>query len=477
MSARLFACYTLIAEHQPQNPQQTPPPQGRMTRRGQSSKLPILKVLQAFVHIESSSLGQTVEKKTVQFSAYDGSSTKPPRDSVLGSHVPRHANIDAMVQAMEEVNRLVSHTSSEEGKKEIIASLQGLGSFLNKLEALEEGTALRKVCAKSMPFRWVQLRFRKAALMYRQDINKLWQCLQHGTTLIASNQQLNLEKKLAESLGRAIRYHLRRYFNPIYGTVIEDPSMEEAAFKRQSKIYEILQMKLPEWYNVGSDSAVVDGSVSSVLGLAVETIIEYFGTEPFLEKDFQVPPIPDEFCCEPPSRRGIKSKRMSKEDVDVLLEDTSKAQGFLAASKACRFLAELKNWPGVKEEIARLGGWSIVEKSAKQFDSFRLDRLSPNDAHFVVLQNMDLALERFEQCWIAWEQAANTCTEALDGLWARFDCSTKSNAKKEKHPEIDILANLLLDGLKTHMFPHIAEPEPYYEEEAEESFDASEAEE
>jgi hypothetical protein len=42
-------------------------------------------------------------------------------------------------------------------------------------------------------------------------------CLQNSTTLKEADVQLNLEKKLAESLGRAIRYHLRRFFNSIYG--------------------------------------------------------------------------------------------------------------------------------------------------------------------------------------------------------------------------------------------------------------------
>lgn len=447
-----------------------------MTRRGQSSKLPIRKVLQALVHVECSSLGQTVERKTVQFSAYDGSSTKPPRDSVLGSHVPRHANIDAMVSALEEVNRLlVTASNGGDGKKEILSSLQGLSAFLTKVASGDEGESLRNVCAKSMPFRWTSQRFRKAAQMYRQDVSKLCQCLQTNQTLTEANVQLNLEKKLAESLGRAIRYHLRRYFNPIYGTITEDPAIQEAAFKRQSKIYEILQMRLPEWYEVGNDSAVADGSVSAVIGLAVETITEHFGTEPFLKDDFQVPPIPDDFCVGPASRRGVKSRSMSPDDVEALMSDTSNAQGFLAASKACRFLAELKNWPGVKEEIARLGGWSIVEKSARQFHTFHLERLSPNDAHFVLLKNMDKALEQFEQCWTAMEEAATKCTDALDELWARFDCSTKSTSKKEKHPEIEILANMLIDGLKTHMFPHIAAPEPYREEE-EDDFDREEVE-
>jgi hypothetical protein len=99
-----------------------------------------------------------------------------------------------------------------------VASMQSLGMFLKQVEHADDGKAVRgQLCAKSMPFQWVPRRFQKAARLYRLDIEKLCQCLQNSTTLKEADVQLNLEKKLAESLGRAIRYHLRRFFNSIYG--------------------------------------------------------------------------------------------------------------------------------------------------------------------------------------------------------------------------------------------------------------------
>ena len=454
MSARLFACYTLVSEQSDES--------GHATRRDQSTKLPILQLLQSMVHVESSSLGQTVEHKTVQFSAYEGSATRPPRDSVLGSHVPRHVNINAMVHALDQVNNLLE-SGQEKGEVLIIlilASLQGLSAFLTKLESNEDGKALRQVCAKSMPFRWIPERFQKAAKLYRRDVDKICQCLENNASLKEADVQLNLEKKLADSLGRAIRFHLRRFFNSIYGKVIQDPGSAEPAFKRQSKIHEIMQMTLPGWYaGGGSDSAVADGSVSAVFSLAIETIEGHFGKDPFLAKHFHVPTIPDVFCNSEASQRGLgrTCTMISEQDIETIVSDTSAAQGFLAGAKACRFLTELKNWPGVREDIARLGGWSIVERCAQQFHTFDLVRLSPHDAHFCLLADMFLLLDRVELCWNAMEQASKDCTIALNQQWARFDCDNSS--KRRRFPVVEIVKDLLLEGLKAHMFPNIEEPE------------------
>ena len=454
MSARLFACYTLVSEL----PQSNEHPPGRTTRRGKSSQHPILSLLQSLVHVESSSLGHTVEKKTVQFSAYEGSATRPPRDSVLGSHVPRHVNINAMVSALEQVNAMLCQ--SENDRKETLDCLQALSTFLNQIECAEEGKRLRDVCAKSMPFRWDPQRFRKAARLYHRDVEKLCQCMETNASLSEADVQLNLEKKLAESLGRAIRYHLRRFFNSIYGKVIEDPGLTEAPFRRQSKIHEILRMTLPSWYCAGAHSAVADGSISSVFALAIETIEREFGVEPFLALEFKVPDIPDSFCQSEASQRGLGGRAktsLPESDVETILSETCAAQGFLAGAKACRFVTELLTWPGVDAEINRLGGWGIIEQCAKQFRDFHLDRVSPHEVHFVLLSDMMQLRERVQQCEQAMEHALNECTTALNDQWLRFDCD---NTKKGKSvPIIGILRDLLLEGLKAHMFPTVAKPD------------------
>lgn len=473
MSSRLFACYTLVAEQESvvQSKDDTP----RMTRRRHSLQLPILKLLQAFVDVESSSLGSgNVEKRTVQFSAYDGSSTKPPRDSVLGSHGPRHQNIEAMVKGLTVVQELLQQGDERET---VLSSLESLRTFLAKVESREDGKALRAICNKSMPIEWEAARFIKAARLYRQDIAGIHKALFQSMTLRESNVQLNLEKKLAESLGRAIRYHLRRLFNPVYGTVIEDKSVNDAAFKRQSNISGIVQMYLPDWYAASADSAVSDGSVAAIVGLALETIASDIGLQHFLANEFEVPSLPQDFFDSAASQQGVGSRPAPENDFDTILEETNSAISFLSGAKACRFLQELMSFPEVSDEINRLGGWRIVERLAKQFRSFHLDRLSPNDAHFVILEDVSSLLDRAEQYWIATKETADVCTDALNDQWERFDCDTKSTLRRDKYPEIDAVELMLREGLKRHMFPFIAEPTDVFEyedvEEEEDNEDGS----
>ncbi|KAI2502199.1 hypothetical protein MHU86_12251 [Fragilaria crotonensis] len=282
-----------------------------------------------------------------------------------------------------------------------------------------------------MPFHWDPQRFRKAARLYHRDVEKLCQCMENNASLNEADVQLNLEKKLAESLGRAIRYHLRRFFNSIYGRVIEDPGLTEAPFKRQSKIHEILRMTLPSWYNAE---------------LIRQLLMDLFR----LSSRWQLKQLNRGLC-------GRSKASLSESDVETILSETCAAQGFLAGGKACRFVSELLNWPGVNEEITRLGGWGIIEQCAKQFRAFHLDRVSPHEVHFVLLSDMALLRERVQQCEQAMQHALERCTTALNDQWVRFDCD---NTKKGKSvPIICVLRDLLLEGLKAHMFPNVAKPE------------------
>jgi len=515
MSARIFACFTIYSEQHRSHgidpigtsiskfaPMKNDTPT-RRAKRNNSSNIPILSFLQALVQVESSALGATpVQRKTVQFSAFDGSSTRPPRDSIMGSHVSRQMNINAMVYALKEIHSLLllPHNHNMERHNAVLYSLQALRQFLMMLETNKktykneydynnDNEKLRLECAKSMPFEWDPNRFKKAAGLYRQDVEKICNCLERQrevqekaaptqqTSLHEFNVMLYLETKLAESIGRTIRFHLRRIFNPIYGIVIIDESFEEEeegspsddVFKRPSNMSQIIQMRHPEWYSPGSNSAVADGSVSSVLSLAVETIVNYFGFDTFFsEKEFVMPSIPDGFCKSAAAMRGIPrnsiGEPLPKEDLQAIIADTVEAQRFLAGAKACGFIRDLLHWPGVEEEVNRLGGWNIIEQCAKQFHSLRLGRLSPNDAHLAVFKNVrDFAI-RVDKCWSQVKKATDECTQALDDLWIRFHCSATQTPKKSRKrrklpPEVDIVRKILNEGLHHHMFPSIFEPE------------------
>jgi hypothetical protein len=460
MSSRLFACFTLVAKVTKTEgkieilSQSRSDDEGRTaTRMSQFQQLPILPFLQSWVLVESSSLGPSVERKTVQFAAYEGSATQPPRDSVLGSHVPRHVNISAMVQAVEQMNLLLS---KNEKNTLIIDSLRSLSRFLQQVEDSITGEEWREECAKTMPFSWVPLRFQKAASLYRLDVDRICECIEGKSSLRDADVYLTLEKKLAESLGRAISYHLRRFFNLICGNVSEFPGLEEPVFKRQSKIHTLLQMNLPDWYAVPKDSAVMDGSISTVFSLAAETIARQFGVDAFEAQNFNIPLIPKQFCQHEACLRGLGKAGLSEEDIEVITSEVLSAQGFLAGAKACKFISELLNWPGVDDEIRRLGGWSLIEDYAKTLRAYNLYRLSPYESHFILLSDVKEFTSRVSRCWGEMQTAAENCTSSLNALWVRLECD---NTKKRKiFPIVNYFRDLLMDGLKAHMFPNLVAP-------------------
>ena len=297
--------------------------------------------------------------------------------------------------------------------------------------------------------------------MYKADFDTILQCLVKRQSLAESTKHLSLEYQLATSLGRAIRYHLRRFFNPCYGEVTFADDVDDATKQCVSKVSDMVEMSNPEWYNTGNDTAVADGSISSVFSQAVEAVAHYFSID-FSKESFRIPDMPERFCASSACQRGLGTRRppvtISEEDLDSIVHDMLAAQRFLACAKACRFLIELLHWPGVDDEILHLGGWGVVEGYAALFEKHRLGRLSPLDAHLVLLSDMGRFEERIAKCWDLMESVAEECTAALDELWSRFECGTKSRKRREEYPEIEVLEMTLAEGLKLHMFPTLIDP-------------------
>jgi hypothetical protein len=463
MSARLFACFTLVEEAAEVQSEE------RATRRGAGAKhvLPVLNLLKAMVQAESTALGRQVEKRKVQFAGFDGSSTKPPKDNVIGSHLPREESIQALEKALKEVNALLA---DEGPKDDATTCLKSIIGFLAKFGGgnceNESGFKLRTECAIAMPFAWHAERFEKAASSYHDDLTKILTCFEKNAKLAEIEGSLQLEEQLVLALGQGIRFHLRRFFNPMYFKVTVSPDLDDLLLDkcntRLSRVSEMLEMRLPEGYNAGDDSAVRDGSISSVFSLALQAIAQYFGDDFFLEESFTIPDLPNAFCTSPASQRGLGGRKKPVEvvesDTECVLNDIFEARQFLATAKACRFMFELLSWPGVQAEIGKLGGWDIVEHYAVLIRANNLSRLAPDDTHFVVLARMDRFLPRVEKCWEAMKPAAETAKEALDGVWDVFECGSTNRNRRLRYPQIEVIEEALLEGLKMHMFPFIAEP-------------------
>ena len=145
----------------------------RTTTRSKSSKLPILPLLKALVHVECVSLGEQVQKRRVQFSGFDDSSTHPPRDSILGSHKSRANSINAMVQALQVIQTTLEQ---ENATTDTRRCLQSLSHFLDRLVRDTDGSSddkkrttmnswidkdgarrIRKACARVRPFMYMHV--------------------------------------------------------------------------------------------------------------------------------------------------------------------------------------------------------------------------------------------------------------------------------------------------------------------------------
>jgi hypothetical protein len=183
---------------------------------------------------------------------------------------------------------------------------------------------------------WPSQRFKAAARTYRIDFERLL-----GSIVPSSNDnkdsikrspRLSLERHLAESIGQAIRFYLRAFFNPVPwkktpGTDVEGPAVKQT--KHQSRVSELLAMKLPEGVAV-PDTAIADGAISSVFSLALRVVYLYFGADVFLADEYREPLIPQGFCTSEASQGGPgrKNKPISDEAVRSIVSDIHEAQSF-----------------------------------------------------------------------------------------------------------------------------------------------------
>ena len=102
--------------------------------------------------------------------------------------------------------------------------LKLLIDFLAKFEdttgngGKDAGAKLRTECANAISFEWSAERFEKAACTYHDDLTK------SGSAARRTHPSLRLEEQLVLALGQGIRFHLRRFFNPMYFKVTVHPT-------------------------------------------------------------------------------------------------------------------------------------------------------------------------------------------------------------------------------------------------------------
>ena len=97
-------------------------------------------------------------------------------------------------------------------------------------------------------------------------------------------------------------------------------------------------------------------------------------------------------------------------DIFAFLE----SNGFVDAFRACRFLCNLIAFPGIREEIARVGGWEMAESHARKILQYDLMKWCPKDAHLVVLSDADHFFWRVEKYKTAMESSIANCEQSLE---------------------------------------------------------------
>jgi len=192
-----------------------------------------------------------------------------------------------------------------------------------------------------------------------------------------------VRKCLGDFIGRAIRFHLRRFFDAVPLHLRSDSADLPDYSKTRSRIHTIV--KLDGGGDAGGGDA--DVSISSAISVALQRIW-YF-------KDITME-----------SRNGEEF-------------------AFLAFNRAFGFINKLLNWTGVSDAIKDAGGWGKIESLATILQDCALSCEMPQESHFILLTDVKALLELsnelsqkeagVEQMWNArkeeLEKASKNCEE------------------------------------------------------------------
>lgn len=307
-----------------------------------------------------------------------------------------------------------------------------------------------------MPFPWPISRFSDASKHYRSEIRAAI------SGNLTTNDNSSLKKHLGELIGRAIRFYLRQFFNPVpyppSSTESENHFKIEGA-KVRSRVHSIIAMK-----EEGSDicTAAADGSISSVFGLALRSIHEFFefnDSKKIVGSDAK---YCTSFCQRNASQKcASDSIKMTDEDVEEVLLDITDAHIVLSGIRACTFIKELLNWPGVSEAIADIGGWMKVEYFAKMYAECRLHFASPDEKYVMLLENIDQLVRRLHDDAKTLKCVEKECEDSLKTVWKRFRCGANGKKKEallRKYPYIEDINIHLRAGTQTRFPSFIAAP-------------------
>ena len=346
VSARIFAAMSIVYEDQ-------------------ANFAPLLPFLTSLVDAELISLKTKEEEngvcflnKKVCFSGFDYSSTTTTVGAVVGQGGgdlrPSIEALEAILQQALKLPRPIHYFDVA------IQCLHCMTSFG------EVGDA----CAKTMMETYFpSARFERALNHYRDELIDIKRYISSSQNLQVSDDHLGIRYRLNDFIGRSVRFHLRELLNTISDHVVV--------------------------FNVDScaerwGSAIADGSISSILNLALERIHELMTFNPKLF-EYGATNMPQFFAREASANAHTLSrdqlKKMPKSAYEALVLDITEARSFLFSARACMFVLELLSVKGVQDHIDAVGGWGSVESIASTFYKLNLHVGSENE-HFVQLRDV-----------------------------------------------------------------------------------------
>lgn len=307
-----------------------------------------------------------------------------------------------------------------------------------------------------MPFNWPSDRFIKASKCFSNEFSLICSMKFDGT-----NQSgifpLNVRKSLGDLIGRAIKYYLRRFFNPVPIPLYSDKDELPDYSSSRSRIHCIIELK--NYDGDGQrDTATADGCISSVFSHALKKYHDFIElNQKLLNMDEQ--PYYTRFCSRQATKRGLKENdhfiQLSSDDIEEVLADIQESHIFLAGIRALRFIHSLLTWPGVDDAIRDVGGWAIVEGYASLFTAQKLSCEVPEESHLVLLSDVDSLITSYENNQVLFRELESSLLVSLREVWKHFKCGSRNLELLHLNPCIKLFQTELKDGKNTQ-FPIIS---------------------
>lgn len=430
-------------------------------------------------------------KRRVHFPAFDGSALIPPSDVVEGSHQHQQAAILGLTKIMQAIHNVsISETFSRQHDQ---CNSTRPSALLSTLAEYLRGTTFRghhaALCCQLLSSsdnctidEFPIERILKAADSYAKDFDSLASSMEHMpsvhvepplkegklSSINLTEMALSWSTRLADASAQLVRYWLRTQLNPIPDRA--PSNVTSAEWNR--RVSDIVSL---DTNTKIANTAVDDGSLSSLVSNATSEVYAYFGAD-WKQWKSRLEDTPECFLQNSELAKcgiAISSKQRIPTKAQQGLKDytptewkhveeqVEHATAFLAAIHGATFLYELFNIIANHSEQNFLASWerTIQASAAHLYESVPVKHLQPQDAHLVLLRYPPaIFLEQLPS--IIDETRRNACQAALERIPQIFLFSTDGDAKATRRkrayqPHVAALQHAFECAISKTVFPSV----------------------